>query len=204
MSVSGSITVTANMPGMANHSGVFSRSAAGSIAQSVTLAAAKTGTLSTRTSDTAGTLTMTAGHGIVDGDVIAIFWGTTGVAYLGTVGTVDGNSVPFTGAAGTALPAQDTAVKVQVMTDLNVDFDGDDLELLMARFSARGVIVFEDSGDAVLDALEIPAGESYYYIADSAYANPLTGNAVDQIWIASGDSSNTNAFTFACLYNSDV
>lgn len=204
MTVSGSITVTASMPGMGNNSTVHSRSAAGSIAQNVALAAAKTGTLSTRTSDTAGTLTMTAGHGITDGQIIAIFHPTSGVSYLATVGTVATNSVPFTGAAGDVLPAQASAVTVQVMTDLNVDFDGDDLELLLAKFTKRGVVVFEDSGDAVLDAEEVPAGEGYYYVADTLQANPLTGNAVDQIWIANGDSSETNTFSFGCLYNSDV
>lgn len=205
MSISGSISITGNLPGMNASTAVHTRTAAGGIGpQSKSLAAAKTGALTTRTSDTAGTLTMTTGHGITDGARIAIFAPSTGCSYLATVGTVSSNSVPFTGAAGDVLPADETAVTVQVLTPLDVAFDGDKLELLMAKFSGRGVIVFEDSGDAVLDGEEIQAGEAYCYIDGGIYANPLTGNPVAQVWIANGDSSAANLFSMSGLYNSDT
>ena len=202
MALTGVVSLAANLPGARVRMN-FALAASGSIEQKATLDAALAGTLSTRTSDTAGTLTMGANHGITDADIIAIFW-TGGAAYLATVGTVDGLSVPFTGAAGDVLPVGEApAVTVQIMTPLDVDFDGDKAECVAVSFSRRGVIVFEDSGDAVLDAADIAAGEGYAYVEGLSQSNPLTGNAVDEVWIANGDSTATNAFVLGVLYNSD-
>jgi hypothetical protein len=202
MSLTGIAKLAAQLPGV--HVNVsLAKTATGSIAQSQALAAAKTGSLTERTLDTAGELTMTTGHGITDGARIAIFW-SGGCAYLGTVGTVVGNAVPFTGAAGDNLPVEDTAVTVQVMTPLDVDFDGDKAEIVAASFRRRGVVVFEDSGDAVLDAGDIAAGEGYVYVSGLSQSNPLAGNPVDQVWVASGDSDGTNAFVLGVLYQSDT
>ena len=52
--------------------GVISRAAEGQIGQEVSLPAADAGTLSTRTSDTAGTLTLGAGHGVTDRRAIRV------------------------------------------------------------------------------------------------------------------------------------
>ena len=98
-----------------------------------------------------------------------------------------GNAVPFTGAAGDNLPNQDTAVTVQVMTPLDVDFDGDKAEIVAASFTRRGVVVFEDSNDVVLDAGDIAAGEGYVYVVawPVESADRKSGRSV----IANGDSA---------------
>lgn len=203
MSLTGIAKLTAQLPGV-NVNVSLAKTATGSIAQSQALAAAKTGSLTTRTDNTDGELTMTdTGHGIANGARIAIFW-SGGCAYLGTVGTVSAKVVPFTGAAGDNLPVDDTAVTVQVMTPLDVDFDGDKAEIVAASFSRRGVVVFEDSGDVVLDADDIAAGEGYAYVAGLSQSNPLAGNPVDQVWVANGDSDGTNAFVLGVLYQSDT
>lgn len=203
MSLTGIAKLAAQLPGV-NVSVSLAKTATGSIAQSQALAVAKTGSLTERTLDTDGELTMTdTGHGITDGAWIAIFW-SGGCAYLGTVGTVVGNAVPFTGAAGDNLPVEGTAVTVQVMTPLDVDFDGDKAEIVAASFRRRGVVVFEDSSDAVLDAGDIAAGEGYVYVSGLSQSNPLAGNPVDQVWVANGDSDGTNAFLLGVLYQSDT
>src|SRR4051812_13463763 len=71
------------------------------------LGAAKTGTLTTRTSNTVGTLTMTAGHGITTAALQDIYW-DGGSRRNVTVGTVATNSVPFSGGIGDNLPAAAT------------------------------------------------------------------------------------------------
>ena len=202
MSLNGIVTVTAQLPGQ-NVTAKFSHSASGAITQSESLAVAKTGTLSTRTSDTVGTLTMSALHGITDGQRIAIFW-TGGCCYLATVGTVATNSVPFTTGAGDVLPIATTAVKVGVMVDLDVDFDGDLLALMLASFTYRGVVVFTDVGPAVLGAKDVAAGEGYGYVYGFSQSNPLTGNPVDKVWIANGDSTYANTFSLGLLYDSNT
>lgn len=206
MSVPGSVNVEVSLPGM-KKSPKFNRDAASSIpALDVSLAAATAGALSTRGGDTEGTLTLSSGHGIVEGDVIAIFW-SSAYAYLATAGAVGETTVPFSGALGTALPVQGTAVTVDVMENYDVDFDGDKLETFVATFSKHGLAIFEDSigtsGDAVLYAADIAAGEGMVYVADAGFTNELEGNAVDEIWLANADSSEANVFSMAGLYNSD-
>jgi hypothetical protein len=84
---------------------------------SPTLAAAKTGTLTTRTDNDTGTLTMTAGHGITTGQTLDVYW-AGGQRRGMTVGTVATNSVPIDGGAGDNLPANTTAITAMVPTSV--------------------------------------------------------------------------------------
>jgi len=150
-------------------------------------------------------LTMGANHGITNGAIIAIFGPTSGVTYFGTVGTVDGNSVPFTAAdGGDVLPANNSAVTVDVITDLDVDFDGDNLEILAAVMDRRGLIVFEDAGNTALHGVELSAGEPFFFVDGLTGNNPLTGNAVDQVRIANGNSASNTTFKMGGTYNSQA
>lgn len=164
----------------------------------IALPRAMVGTLSTRTSDTAGTLTLEASHGIVDADEIDIGWvdanGVFQAAYGATVGTVAGNDVPFTAASGTVLPAEDYAITAQVRSVHNCDFDNDDAELLTFMSTRVGHVVFEDSGDAVLKAQKLLASEPCLYWKDGFMTIPITGNAVDQIQLTNLDGVNTATY----------
>ena len=104
----GTIQQTASVGGLSIQSTV-NREAEGQIGQSIALPAAKTGTLSTRTSDTAGTLTLEADHGITDSDVINIFWldadGVYHCAYGATVGTVSSGQKTVTSLAPVWAPS---------------------------------------------------------------------------------------------------
>lgn len=77
-----------------------------------TLAAAKTGALTTRTSDSVGTITGQSGHGVTDAQRLDLFWkladGTYGSRYGCLVGTVASLSIPITGGAGDNLPLDET------------------------------------------------------------------------------------------------
>ena len=57
-----------------------------------TVPAAKEATLTTRTNNTSGTLTMTTGHGLVTGDRVDLYWdnpdGTEGQAFGAVLGSV--------------------------------------------------------------------------------------------------------------------
>lgn len=198
------ISVSGSIGGVAVQ-GTVNRTAEGQQSHEVTLAAGKTGTLSTRTSDTAGTLTMSGGHGITDGLVIDIYWtdanGDPQVAYGATVGTVSVNSVPFTGAAGTALPVQTTAIVACVVTEINADFDGDDVEAIIASANRNGHVKFIDSGAAVLKAQLLKAGEPWYWVNGQGIARPITGNPVDKIVVSNGDSTNAATLKVATLYS---
>jgi hypothetical protein len=72
------------------------------------------GTLTTRTDDDTGVLTLSAMHGVMDGNTVDVFWGEDGeFSRLGmTVGTVATNDVPIDGGTGDNLPTVSTAVHV--------------------------------------------------------------------------------------------
>ena len=172
------------------------------------LPAAAAGTLSTRTNNTDGTLTLGAGHGVSTGDRIDIFWtdaaGLAQAAYGLTVGTVAGTSVPFTGANflsasgdATVLPAQDFAITADVCRSFaSPDFDGDDATVIMALSTRKGFLCIVDNstGATVLHAQRLAANEPWIWFNGQGVTSPLTGNPVDTIYVSNGDSSNAATF----------
>lgn len=132
----------------------------GTLLRDPTLAVAKVGSLTTRTSDTAGTLTMAASHGILSADIIDIYW-SDGQATSALVGTVAGNSVPFTLATGDAMPLVTTAITamVQHVENFNV-IDGDLQALFVGAANAACSATFYDDADAVVGVARVPAGST--------------------------------------------
>jgi hypothetical protein len=169
-----------------------------SVVSDTPLVAGNAGTLSTRTSDTAGTMTL-SGHDISTGDNIDIFWtdanGDLQVAYDATVGTVAGDSVPFTGASGVVLPAQDYAVIADERVIATIAFDGDDATMFVGWSDRNSHMEFLDSGTLNIHNQTVVAGEAFDWTGSGS--NPLTGNAVATIAWSNGDSSNTATMKFA-------
>lgn len=170
------------------------------------LAAAKTGTLSTKTSDTAGTLTMTAGHGFTDGDVIDIYW-STGQCSKATIGTVATNSVPFTGATGDVLPAQGTEITAMVQHEESVAFlDANLVALFVGAVTAACCVTFYDDLDAVVGAVRVPAApdgvspQHYMWDDDSGVTIPVSDD-VAKVGLTHGDSDNTRAVSVLAMLN---
>lgn len=145
----------------------------------------KTGTLTTRTSDTAGTLTMASGHGITTGSAIGLYWtntdGTLGKAYIMTVGTVSGLTVPFTGAAGDALPSQDTAIVAGPFNDAVFNLVGNNmLGLLLCSASSSGYIIVADGSGNLLVAYVTPTNP-YVWDSGSGITNPLASQTPTKV-----------------------
>jgi hypothetical protein len=174
----------------------------GAVLKDPTLAAAKTGTLSTRSSDTAGTLTMAASHGITDGAKIDIYW-STGQCTTATVGTVATNDVPFTGATGDVLPAQGTAITAMVQHVENFNFVDGDLNALCvgAGFAACSVTLIDGSSN-VVGAVRVKAGSTaqkhYIWDVDSGATIPVSDD-VATIAMTHGDSASSQVVTCLAL-----
>jgi hypothetical protein len=151
-----------------------------------TLAAGAAGTLTTRTDGFTGTLTMSPGHGITTGQRLDIYWTVTSSNFSPTgqpqtvsrvlrnclVGTVSGNSVPFTNVnnLGTSLPIATTPViaSVPIVTPLEVLAS----PILMAIFcQAQGPCMLDFSSsatatinDGTAELFPLPlAGAPYIY-----------------------------------------
>jgi hypothetical protein len=208
--LTGTIQIVCSCGGVSVQSTV-TRQASGAIPpQSHDLDAGNAGTLTTRTSDTAGTITAeSAGHDIQTGDAVDLGWldanGAWKCRYNCDVGTVSGTSIPITSVSGggEVLPAQDTELYVDKREPLDVDFDGDKALIICAALGQNGCLVFEDSGDAVLDGHYLVANEAYLFYSASNIANPLTGNPVDEIYVSNlGPQAAT--FKLGGLYESDT
>ena len=153
------------------------------------------GSLTTRTSDTAGTVTMDdAGHLISTGAEVDIYWqdadGIWYRAYGATNGTVSGTSVPFTGASGTVLPAADTTVYVsEVQTYTISSFAGNDMTALVAAcdVAAATIRLILASGPTTHLVIEIPSTGAYGWWGVGT--NPLAGDTVDQVKFSHADTS---------------
>lgn len=124
----------------------------GNVTKDPTLAAAKEGALTTRTSDSVGTLTMDAGHGLVTGR-IDIFW--SGGARYGVTGTVTVNSIAITGGGGDVLPADETDVTVMAPQLEDFVVEAGDLQGLFVGCSSPAWAVFLDDVAAVVKAIYV-------------------------------------------------
>lgn len=160
--------------------------------------AGQSGTLSTRTSDTAGTLTLGADHGVTDGQIIDIYF-DGGVAHGATVGTVDGTSVPFTGAAGDVLPAEDAAVIAGVTEEIKFVVAGSDIEALLVTSTCRAHVDFQDAGGSEL-AREIAAGGFFTWSLNSAEDNPVAGDSLILVRASCGETT-VGRLTIDCTYD---
>lgn len=168
----------------------------------VALPAGKAGTLSTRTDNTTGTLTMSdAGHGISTGAIADLYW-DGGARYGMTVGTVAGTSVPIGGAAslggtGDNLPIATTAIVACVRTVIGpLTLDGDNCSIAVACLKVaegslgKGHIECQDVADAVIAALDLVGNEPQIVRQNNTdLANPLTGNVITEIHASNGSST---------------
>jgi hypothetical protein len=155
------------------------------IAANPTVLQARPGVLTTRASDTAGTLTMESGHGIITGQRIDIYWGTVGdgnYVTSATVGTVAGLSVPFTLAVGT-LPVATTAVRVGIPDEVGFPVEGDDIQGIVAACgTAPALFVFADDAADLLT--EYTTMQGAFGWKDGDGTNPLAGDTVTKVFVS--------------------
>lgn len=106
--------------------------------------AAKTGTLTTRTSGSAGVITLTAGHGITTGKV-DIFWASG--RRIGVDGTVSGNLLTLANGTGDALPSVSAAMTATPGTVIQALFETSDLAAICGLSEYQGAITLVAGSD---------------------------------------------------------
>lgn len=150
------------------------------------LVAAQTGTLTTRSDDNTGEATLSTGHGIVNGKV-DVYW-AAGVRY-GMDATVATNVIAIDGGAGDVLPTQSTACTVVIPTVLNVNFDGDELEIIGLFYrndgdsGAKAHMSLIDAGAAIIKEVDmVPyashGGLTNTWNIEGGDTNVFTGNRI--------------------------
>lgn len=165
----------------------------------VSLPVAATGTLTTRTDDNTGVITLASGHGLTTGDVVDIYW--SGGYRRGMAATVATNALTIDAGAGTVLPIATTAVKVGKVHDVTCPVASSLIQILAAIATGRCVLDFLDGSNASLLAIELEANNSYIWHASSGVTNPIAGT-VAKIRISNGISTAVNALKIGLLKNS--
>lgn len=179
-------------------SGTVSRTADSQLGHEIALPAGTAGTLTTRTDNDTGVATLDSGHGLSTADVVDVYW-DGGMRY-GMLATVDGDAITVDGGAGDDLPSQDDAVVVTVTIEVNSDFTGDDLQMIVAQADQRASLDFLTSADASLKHIELEtAGEQWSWAADQGVANPLIG-VIDAVICSNGSSTTAATLKLGMLY----
>jgi hypothetical protein len=171
------------------------------------LAAAPTGSLTTRSSGTAGTLTMaSASHGITTGARMDVFW-DGGSCYGATVGTVSGVSVPFTLAQGTALPVADTAVTACIPTAVTTSLGGSTVTGIQAQATTQSsdfgfnIVVAEADATTIYNVGGGLTPTTPSYLWNGSGTNPVTGATIGKVYFANGSSTSTRTGFVKMLYS---
>ncbi len=167
------------------------------------LVAAQTGTMTNKTDADTGEITLSTGHTIESLDVVDVYF-PAGIRY-GMDATVAANVVTVDGGAGEDLPANAVACTVVLQTPIEVNFDGDDAQIVGIFYrnpSDTGALAhldLLDVGDASVEEIDLVhekangADDAIYDIANGD-ANVFAGNRITQ-----GAASHNSLFA-ATLY----
>lgn len=179
------VRIEATIGGL-NFAAVVNRTAETEVATETTLLAGASGTLSTRTDNDTGVVTLTAGHGQTDG-TFDIFW--TGGSRRGMTGTVATNDLTLDGGAGDNLPVEDSDVTVCKQTEINIDVVGDDLTLMFVAADQRVSVDFQEEGGTSIAAVDVPANEGWVWADEQPAANPFASATIGQVMASSGSTT---------------
>lgn len=161
------------------------------------VAAAKTGTLTTRTDDNTGTFTMTTGHGFVTSDVVDVFW--LGGSRRGMTATVTGDSAVLDGGSGDVLPIATTAITAMEPTTVTMAADTTSTGVVVvAQCAVNGFVVFFNSTTPILTC-QIRAGVLASIWVTGMGSNPLA-SAITSVKFSHGDSTQSQTMTAAVVF----
>lgn len=154
--------------------------------------AAKSGSLTTRTDDDTGVVTLSTGHGITTGARVDAYWevgGVKGYRY-GMAATVAGDAVTVDGGAGDNLPVATSTVILAVAQEFDFDLTGDNVKVLAFFSEVRGLFVLEDDIGGVLYVKHHPdSNQASGWYSDSGETNPIAGDTVAKAFMSHNSTS---------------
>ena len=172
-----------------------SRQGDGLITREVALPAAKAGTLTTRTDNDTGIITVAPGHGILDSDTVAVFW-NGGRRYGVDVTAVTATTISIDLGAGDNLPVATTPVTIVKQVAINVSIDGDAIKVLGLSFefltqtiTDDGHVTFKDAASDVIAEIDLEANTPQIYDVAGGQANPFTGDPITTAYAYNGSAT---------------
>lgn len=174
----------------------------------VTLPVGKAGTLSTRTDDDTGIVTVASGHGITTSDFVDVHW-SGGVRYGMDVTAQDATTITVDLGAGDNLPIATTAVVITKQVTVNTAIDGDAIEIIgivaeaaNPSSTAKAHLDFQDSGDATIEEIDLVANVPQIFDIDGGAANVFTGNPIVDCKASNGSSTEALTLKIVSLEDS--
>lgn len=164
----------------------------GLVAKEVSVPAAKTGSLGTRTDNNTGVINMTPGHGIVTG-LVDVYW--EGGCRRQMSGTVATNAITVDGGSGDNLPTQGFAITAMNPVEEPLVVDGDSVLGIEMYADALGQIALFDAAGEVehlakeLGGVNATDYRSFVWTPDRDATNPLAGDTVGIAFFSHGNSS---------------
>lgn len=151
------------------------------------------GSLTTRTNNTAGTVTASnANHLITTGMLVDLYWGETGSRRGVTVGTVSGTSIPLSDSGvGDNLPVLNTNLTLAPVTSIGIGISG--------NLALAITVDPNQNGDGTFSLLESSAevlgrrvtGTDYIWFEGSGVDNPVANSALDTLNVSVNDTTNS-------------
>lgn len=172
------------------------RSGDSKIELEVSLPAGTAGTLSTRTDDNTGIVTVSS-HSITISDTVDVYW-SGGRRYGVDVTAQDSTTISIDLGAGDNLPTATTAVVIVKQVPFNLALDGDNAKIVgvsyeVADASGNGCrVTLFDSADDTITGLDLDANVPNVVDIEGGQTNPYTGDPITD-GVASNGSSSTAA-----------
>lgn len=160
----------------------------------VTLPKGTAGTLTTRTDDNTGVVTVTS-HGITTSDKVDVHWTASGVKkvrYGMSVTATTGTTISVDLGAGDVLPSVNDAVVITKQVQIDTQIDGDDVKISGMMSDQDCHIDMQDSGDATIHQQILQQNIGRVTDIEGGDTNIFTGNPIVKT-LATNASSTTDA-----------
>ena len=173
------------IPGQAV-SGSETQDVDGSINEQPSLPAAVAGTLTTRTSATAGIITVVDGTAYTIGDTVGVWW-AAGVAVTGDVTAQNATTVTIDSFTGDALPVQDTAIVLATLPETAIVNDktveGNSVVAMSVKAAAGGPLSvrFVDAAAAAIQTVSLPASGCWVGRDDNGTLSAFAGDVISEV-----------------------
>jgi hypothetical protein len=173
------------------------------------------GVLSTRGSNTAGTIVATSPT-VETGSLAILTWTDASgnlkhrynVACTVTEdpsSAADDYDIDVSGGSGDNLPDALSDINIALQVSRTLVFDFDDVDTFIVTTNVRGVVVFRDAVPSEKCVIDMEANGLALWIKSTGFAAPMSGTQITHVLVGSGDTSTTNFLPkIACLYDATI
>jgi hypothetical protein len=186
--------------GLKSLDAILTREDETNLSSEISLPAAVDGTLTTRTSDSTGIITVVS-HSITTSDKVSVFW-SGGYRYGVAVSATSGTTISIgSGGSGDNLPSASTVLTVCKESTLSFSHAGNDIKAMVVHSPQRMSMNVRDTVPASQVAADVPANESWFWISNATGTNPFAGDTLQDI-VLGNQSTSAQTATVLLLKNS--